>query len=88
MGPKKFKQMQTKSSSSDKVDRKSTKSGQRSKATIQRLNMYKGGKAIRDKSGKVVGGSLMMSNKAGGEDIGSSARLEIMNVDELLLFVM
>mmetsp|Transcript_34912 Transcript_34912/g.65109 ORF Transcript_34912/g.65109 Transcript_34912/m.65109 type:complete len:587 (-) Transcript_34912:3382-5142(-) len=75
MGPKKFKQMNTKSNSSDKVDRKAGKSGQRTKATIQRLNMYKGGKAIRNKEGKVIGGSLMMSNKAGGEDIGNNARI-------------
>jgi nuclear GTP-binding protein len=75
MPPKKFKQMNTKSNSSDKVDRKAAKSGQRTKATIQRLNMYKGGKAIRDRDGKVIGGSLMMKNKAGGEDIGNMARI-------------
>lgn len=73
MGPKAA--MKGKSHSSDNVDRKASKSGQRSKATIQRLNMYKGGKAIRNKEGKVIGGSLMMSNKAGGSEIGSVARI-------------
>ena len=40
-----------------------------------RLNMYRGGKAIRNKAGKVVGGSLLMNDKAGGKDIGSAARI-------------
>lgn len=40
-----------------------------------RLNMYRGGKAIRDKAGKVVGGTLMMKDRAGGKDIGSAARI-------------
>ena len=43
----------------------------RSKATITRLNMYKSGKAIRDRDGKIVGGHLMMKDKAGGQDITS-----------------
>jgi nuclear GTP-binding protein len=51
------------------------KGGMRSKSTIKRLNMYKGGQPIRDKDGKVTGGSLMMSNKAGGIEIGNVARI-------------
>lgn len=51
------------------------KGGMRSKSTIMRLNMYKGGKAVRNKEGKVVGGSLMMANRAGGKDIGDVARI-------------
>jgi len=47
----------------------------RSKATIDRLNMYKGGKAKRDKSGKIIGGELMMNNESGGKSIGSVARI-------------
>eukprot|EP01038_Epipyxis_sp_PR26KG_P009595 gene9595-12923_t len=51
------------------------KGNARSKSTIMRLNMYKAGKPLRSKEGKVIGGSLMMSNKAGGMDLPSSARI-------------
>ena len=65
-----------KSQSSTNPDRDAKgKGGMRSKATIARLNMYKGGKAIRDKNGKIIGGSLMRSDKAGGKDIGAVARI-------------
>lgn len=37
----------------------------RDKATINRLKMYRGGKPIRDKKGKIVGGTLMMKDRAG-----------------------
>lgn len=47
----------------------------RSKSTIKRLNMYKGGKPIRNKDGVIIGGSLMMGNKAGGQDIARVARI-------------
>ncbi len=40
-----------------------------------RLNMYKRGKPVRNKDGKVVGGSLLMSNTSGGKDIQSVARI-------------
>ena len=51
------------------------KGGMRSKSTIMRLNMYKRGKPLRNKDGKMIGGSLMMSNKAGGKEIGDVARI-------------
>jgi len=41
----------------------------RSKATIQRLNMYKGGKPIRNAQGVVVGGELLMNNTVGGKEM-------------------
>lgn len=60
----------TKSQNSGNPFRK-TKSGQthmRSKAKIQHLNMINGGHAIRDKNGKIVGGSLVRSDTAGGKE--------------------
>jgi nuclear GTP-binding protein len=47
----------------------------RSKATIQRLNMYKGGKPVRNVDGKIVGGTLMMSDTAGGQTVGPVVRI-------------
>ena len=44
----------------------------RDKATIERLNMYRGGKPIRDRRGRVVGGELMMGDTAGGTKIAAS----------------
>ena len=76
MAPKqKTGSVNRKSASSTNPHRAAPKEGMRSKSTIMRLNMYRGGKAIRDKAGKVVGGSLLMKNKAGGKDIGSAARI-------------
>ena len=40
-----------------------------------RLNMYKTGKPVRNKDGKIIGGSLMMSNTAGGKAIPNVARI-------------
>ncbi|CAM9761446.1 unnamed protein product, partial [Heterosigma akashiwo] len=37
----------------------------RDKNTINRLKMYRGGKAIRNKDGKIIGGTLMMNDRAG-----------------------
>lgn len=70
----KHKPLNKKSKSSDNVNRVG-KAGMRSKATIQRLNMYKGGKPIRNKDGKIIGGPLCMSTKAGNQDIGDVARI-------------
>lgn len=64
-----------KSGSSDNINRVATKGNMRSKSTIARLQMYKSGKAQRDKDGKIVGGKLMMRDKSGGQDIGSAARI-------------
>lgn len=65
----------TNSNNSGNVDRKATKGNQRSKSTIQRLNMLNSGKAIRNRDGKVVGGYLMMGNTAGNKKITGQARI-------------
>jgi nuclear GTP-binding protein len=57
-----------KSNSSTNVNRKAEKGGMRSKATIQRLNMYNN-KPVRNREGKIVGGSYLLSTTAGGEKI-------------------
>mmetsp|Transcript_29710 Transcript_29710/g.65846 ORF Transcript_29710/g.65846 Transcript_29710/m.65846 type:complete len:588 (+) Transcript_29710:106-1869(+) len=64
-----------KSNSSDNPDRVATKGNMRSKSTIARLLMYRKGKAVRDKDGKVIGGSLMMPTTAGGKAIANVARI-------------
>lgn len=38
--------------------------------------MYRGGKAIRNKQGKILGGHLMMRNQSGGKDITGMARVQ------------
>ena len=53
----------------------SAKGNMRSKATIQRLNMYQSGKPIRDTKGKVIGGHLLMGNTAGNKLITGPARI-------------
>ena len=62
--------------SSANPDRKTTKGGQRDRSTIKRLNMYKSGKAIRNKKGAVVGGDLMGKDTAGNQAIGPVARVQ------------
>ena len=53
-----------KSNNSDNPDRPTNgKGGLRSKSTIMRLNMYKRGKPLRSKDGKIIGGSLLMKDK-------------------------
>lgn len=65
-----------KKSSADNPDRvKKGKGLKRDKSTIQRLNMYKGGGAIRNKEGKIVGGSLMMNDSAGNQRVGPVVRI-------------
>lgn len=65
------------SNSCDNPSRKTGgKGGMRSKATIQRLNMYKNGNPIRNKEGKIVGGTLMMADRAGDAPIGKFARIQ------------
>lgn len=70
------------SKSSDNPNRKASdvkhKGGKlRDRATINRLQMYRGGKPIRNKKGKVVGGSLMMKDKVGGQAItGATGRVQ------------
>lgn len=64
-----------KSKHSNNPNRRAEKGNMRSKSTIMRLNMYNEGKAIRDKDGRVIGGSLMMSNTAGGQKLPNAARI-------------
>jgi nuclear GTP-binding protein len=47
-------------------------SSQRDKSTINRLLMYRGGKPVRNKDGKITGGEFMGRDKAGGKDIDST----------------
>lgn len=42
---------------------------------MDRLKMYRGGKAIRNKDGKVVGGALQMRDRAGDVALPSTARI-------------
>mmetsp|Transcript_10429 Transcript_10429/g.14398 ORF Transcript_10429/g.14398 Transcript_10429/m.14398 type:complete len:571 (+) Transcript_10429:65-1777(+) len=53
------------------VSAKAKRSGgsTRDKATINRLNMYRGSRVVRNVSGKVVGGELLDRNTAGGKEI-------------------
>ena len=49
----------------------------RDKATINRLKMYRSGKAVRNKDGKIVGGSFMLRDRAGGSEItGATGRIQ------------
>ncbi|OQR85515.1 nucleolar GTP-binding protein 2 [Achlya hypogyna] len=68
--PKKRLGMNTKGASADNPNRKVPKrqkaANMRDKATINRLNMYRNSGPIRNREGKVVGGSLMMAGRQGG----------------------
>ena len=64
-----------KGGSSDNPHRVAANTNQRSKSTIMRLNMYKRGKAVRNKEGKVIGGTLMMNDRSGGKEVESMARI-------------
>jgi len=49
----------------------------RSASTIQRLRMYKNGKEIRNKEGKIVGGSYLMKDRSGDSKItGATGRIQ------------
>lgn len=67
---KKGNGINTKSNASTNPDRalpkRQSAANMRDKSTIKRLKMYKSGGAIRNKGGKVIGGSLMMANTVGG----------------------
>ncbi|KAG6592682.1 Nucleolar GTP-binding protein 2 [Phytophthora cinnamomi] len=56
-----------------KVPKRQKAANMRDKSTIKRLNMYRNSGPIRNKAGKVVGGSLMMKNKVGGQEITSAS---------------
>jgi ribosome biogenesis GTPase A len=63
-----------KGASSDNPDRiKDAKdTNKRDKGTISRLKMYRGGKPVRDRDGKIIGGSLMSRDRAGDHKITSA----------------
>jgi len=48
-------------------------SSRRSADTIERLKMYANGKPIRDKKGKVIGGTYMLETRAGDREINASS---------------
>ena len=60
--------------SSDNVDRAKAPSDhfKRDKATINRLQMYRSGKPVRDKDGRITGGDFMGKDRAGNATIDSS----------------
>ena len=47
----------------------------RDKSTINRLNMYKGGKLIRNRKGRIVGGELQSRDRTGDKPMGAVARV-------------
>lgn len=57
--------------SSDNVDRAKAPSDhfKRDKATINRLQMYRSGKPVRDKEGRITGGDFMGKDRAGNAQI-------------------
>lgn len=73
----------SKSASSANPDRVASKKASgsggslRTKATINRINMYKGGKVKRDKKGVVIQGDFASRRKTGNEEItGASGRVQ------------
>ena len=74
--PKQTSKINKNGNSSNNMDRKTNgKGSMRSKATIQRLNMYTNGKPKRDKDGNITGGPLIMGNESGGKTIAGMARV-------------
>lgn len=66
-----------KGASSDNPDRIKDKGDtfKRSKSTILRLQMYKGGRPERNREGKIIGGTLMSRDKTGDKPMGTVARI-------------
>ncbi|XP_063716632.1 uncharacterized protein LOC134844087 [Symsagittifera roscoffensis] len=62
----KVKTMKKPKKSSDNIDRLKTSSNMRDKSTISRLNMYRGGRAKRDKTGKIVKAAIFQQRVAPG----------------------
>ena len=65
----------TKLSSMSMKNRGKGDSSTRSKDTVKRLKMYKSSGAIRNKKGKVIGGTLMMEDRTGDKAMKSAARI-------------
>lgn len=74
------KGMNTKKASADnpyrQIPKRQKAANMRDKSTINRLNMYRNSGPIRNKKGKVVGGTLMMGNKQGGQEMQKAARIQ------------
>ena len=75
--PRRSKPAFKKGASADNPDRIKDKgdTNKRSRQTINRLNMYKGGRAVRDRDGKILGGTLMSRDKSGDKPMGAVARI-------------
>jgi nuclear GTP-binding protein len=79
--PPKLKGINSKKASADNphraIPKRQKAANMRDKSTINRLNMYRNSGPIRNKKGKLVGGSLMMGDKAGGQAMsGGQARIQ------------
>ena len=64
-----------KANSSDNPDRKRKNGNMRDRSTINRIHMYREGKAKHDRNGKVIGGSLRSSDKTANQTIDGPARI-------------
>lgn len=64
-----------KSNSSDNPDRVRKNSNMRDRSTINRMHMYREGKAKYDRNGKVIGGYLRSSTKTANKEIEGPARI-------------
>ena len=77
MSGKRSKPAFRKGASADNPDRLKDKGDtfKRSRSTINRLNMYRGGQPIRNREGVIVGGTLMSRDKTGDKPMGTVARI-------------
>lgn len=64
-----------KSNTSDNPDRVRKNSNMRDRSTINRMHMYREGKAKYDRNGKVIGGYLRSSSKTANKEIEGPARI-------------
>ncbi|CBK19952.2 uncharacterized protein [Blastocystis hominis] len=64
-----------KSNSSDNPDRVRKNSNMRDRSTINRMHMYREGKAKYDRDGKVIGGYLRSTTKTANKEIEGPARI-------------
>ena len=64
-----------KSKSSDNPDRVRKNSNERDRSTINRIRMYREGKAKHDRDGKVIGGYLRSKDKTANQVIDGPARI-------------
>lgn len=64
-----------KGKSSDNPDRVRKNSNERDRSTINRIRMYREGKAKHDRNGKVIGGYLRSTDKTANQVIDGPARI-------------